>query len=44
MNESFSRFGLPPDISTHGYEIDRLIDFMHYFMVVLFVAWGIFMI
>lgn len=44
MNETFSRFGLPPDISTHGYGIDRLIDFLHYFMVVLFVAWGIFMV
>ncbi len=35
-------YGLPPDISTHGYAIDRLINIIHIFMVVLFVAWGIF--
>ncbi len=38
-----SRFWLPPDISTHGADVDLLIDFLHYFMVFLFVAWGIFM-
>ncbi len=44
MNDLPHGFGLPPDISTHGYLVDRLIDFLHYFMVVLFVVWGIFMV
>jgi len=35
---------LPPDISKHGGGIDRLIKFLHYFMGVLFVAWGIFFV
>lgn len=39
-----NRYWLPPDISTHGGGIDQLIDFMHYFMVVLFVVWGMFFV
>jgi len=37
-------YGLPPDISTHGAEIDQLIHVMHWFMGVLFVGWGIFFV
>lgn len=33
---------LPPDISTHGAGVDRLIDILHWFMAVLFVGWGVF--
>lgn len=36
-------WGLPPDISTHGPAIDHIIVLMHWFMVVLFIGWGIFM-
>lgn len=32
----------PPNLSEHGAKIDQLIDITHYFMGVLFVAWGIF--
>lgn len=35
-------FWLPKDISTHGYQIDRLITWTHYFMAALFVGWGVF--
>lgn len=34
---------LPPDFSEHGWQIDRLINWLHYFMGVLFVGWGIFL-
>ena len=34
--------GLPPDLSVHGHEIDFLINFLHIFMIILFVGWGIF--
>lgn len=33
---------LPPNISTHGDQIDFLIVLVHWFMVVLFVGWGIY--
>lgn len=33
---------LPPDISSHGSPIDNLIAYLHVFMAVLFVSWGIF--
>ena len=36
-------YWLPPDFSTHGAGIDLLIRVLHVFMVVLFVAWGIFL-
>ena len=35
---------LPLDISTHGAGIDRLIVYVHIFMVVLFVGWGIYLL
>ena len=34
----------PVDISTHGYRIDGMIDILHWFMLALFVGWGIFFI
>jgi len=37
-------YGLPPDISVHGPGIDQLIHILHWFMVLLFVGWGIFMV
>jgi cytochrome c oxidase subunit 2 len=35
---------LPPDLSTHGPRIDSIINWMHVFMVVLFVGWGTFLV
>ncbi len=32
-------FGLPPSASRHGVEIDQLLEFCHWFMLVLFVGW-----
>src|ERR1041384_8349457 len=37
-------WGLPIDISTHGWQIDRLIIIIHIFMAVLFVGWFIFLV
>lgn len=37
-------FGFPVDISTHGYEIDRLINIVHVFMAILFIGWFIFFV
>lgn len=37
-------FGLPPDISAHGYQIDRIINVLHVFMVLLFGGWAIFFV
>jgi cytochrome c oxidase subunit 2 len=34
--------GLPPDISTHGAEIDQLMVYIHILMLVLFIGWGLF--
>jgi len=43
---SFGHYGawLPPLISVHGAEVDRLIDILHWFMLLLFVGWGIFFV
>ena len=35
---------LPPLASKHGGDIDLLIDVLHWFMGVLFVGWGIFLV
>lgn len=41
MNQNPYSFGwLPINISTHGADIDRLIYYLHIFMLVLFVGWG----
>ncbi|MCH7812909.1 MAG: hypothetical protein IID40_02695 [Planctomycetes bacterium] len=37
-------FWLPEDISTHGHQIDALIVFVHWFMALLFVGWGIYFV
>ncbi len=43
MNATPYPFGLLPlDISTHGAGIDRLIVYIHVFMVMIFVGWGIY--
>ncbi|MFP6626796.1 MAG: cytochrome c oxidase subunit II [Deltaproteobacteria bacterium] len=44
MNISYKNWFLPPDLSTHGYQIDNLIILVHYLMLVLFIGWGAFMI
>lgn len=35
---------LPADLSTQGADIDRLINLLHVFMILLFVGWGIYMV
>jgi len=37
-------WGFPPDVSTYGAVIDHLIIVIHWFMLVLFVGWGIFFV
>src|SRR5437764_10837058 len=32
--------GLPPNASEHGYQIDHIIEFSHWFMAALFVGWS----
>ena len=44
MKQLSQRYSLPPDISEHGHSIDQLINILHWFMVLLFVGWGIFMV
>ncbi len=44
MNNSYYGWGLPIDISTHGWAIDRLIRVIHLVMLVLFVGWAFFLI
>lgn len=44
MDKSPYGWWFPPDISTHGAGIDRIIDVVHGFMAVLFVGWGIFFV
>lgn len=36
--------GLPIDASLHGHEIDNMLGWVHWLMLVLFVGWGIFYI
>jgi cytochrome c oxidase subunit 2 len=36
--------GLPPNASEHGYQIDSIIEFSHWFMGALFVGWSVFFI
>jgi len=35
---------LPPDVSVHGPEIDAIIMVLHYFMLLLFLGWGSFLV
>lgn len=37
-------YHLPPDVSKNGYRVDDLIEFLHWFMLLLFVGWGIFFV
>jgi cytochrome c oxidase subunit II len=36
--------GLPPNASEHGYQIDHIIEFSHWFMATLFLGWSVFFI
>jgi cytochrome c oxidase subunit II len=36
--------GLPPNASEHGYQIDHIIEFSHWFMATLFIGWSAFFI
>jgi len=36
--------GLPPNASEHGYQIDHIIEFSHWFMAALFVGWTAFFV
>ena len=44
MEEKMYGYWLPKDISIHGGPIDALINWLHVFMVLLFVGWGVFFI
>src|SRR6266436_4042073 len=44
MDETNYGYWFPPDVSTHGVQIDQLIDIVHWFMLILFVGWGIFFV
>src|SRR5260370_7862645 len=41
MNEFL---GQPPNASSHGYQIDHIIEFCHWFMGALFLGWSAFFI
>jgi cytochrome c oxidase subunit 2 len=36
--------GLPPNASEHGYQIDHIIEFCHWFMAALFIGWSAYFI
>lgn len=36
--------GMPPNAAEHGYQIDHIIEFSHWFMAALFVGWSTFFI
>jgi cytochrome c oxidase subunit II len=36
--------GMPPNASEHGYQIDHILEFSHWFMAALFVGWSLFFI
>ena len=36
--------GIPPNASEHGYQIDAIIEFCHWFMGALFIGWFVFFI
>lgn len=42
MKEKVYGYWLPMDISTHGHVVDFLINWIHWFMIALFVGWGIY--
>ncbi len=36
--------GQPPNASSHGYQIDHILEFCHWFMGALFIGWSAFFI
>jgi cytochrome c oxidase subunit II len=36
--------GIPPNASEHGYQIDHILEFSHWFMAALFVGWSVFFV
>jgi cytochrome c oxidase subunit 2 len=44
MENNLYGWWLPPDISVHGHEIDTIITLLHWFMALLFVGWGAFLV
>lgn len=44
METWLSWFGLPDNASAHGGELDRMLGWVHWLMLVLFIGWGIFFI
>src|ERR1700704_4637204 len=36
--------GMPPNASEHGYQIDHILEFSHWFMGALFVGWSAFFV
>ena len=42
MLEFFHNLGLPIDASAHGKDLDALMVYVHWVMLVLFVGWGLF--
>ncbi|HXV18970.1 MAG TPA: cytochrome c oxidase subunit II [Candidatus Omnitrophota bacterium] len=42
MEKNYYGSWFPIDISTHGYQIDNLINIVHVLMALLFVGWGVF--
>src|SRR4029077_5146716 len=36
--------GQPPNASSHGYQIDHILEFCHWFMAALFIGWSAFFI
>ena len=37
-------FGIPDSFSAHGPQVDHLIDVVHWFMIVLFIGWSLYML
>ncbi len=44
MNEPKYGWWLPPNVSVNGAEVDNLINIIHWFMLVLFVGWSVFIV
>ena len=44
MNEPQYGWWLPPNVSVHGDDIDTMIILIHWFMLVLFVGWSLFIV
>lgn len=44
LNSSIYGWHLPPNVSAHGAAIDQLIHVVHWFMIALFIGWGIFLL